>query len=251
MDENDPLGEFRRRLMNQLDFADLPWAPLETLAIEPVSPGPGTCLYRSGDKVEDLYAVSSGWLIGYSLLRNGRRYIHRVYQAGDLVGTEDTNWNYGTSSVETVTACRLGRFEKVAQYDFFAGEPRLGAALYGLTMNDQVVLMDAARANARLPARDRLSHLLLQIEARTRLSDAREAGAPFEFPLNQSLIGDATGLTNVSVSKALVELVAEGSVARDGIVYRILERDRLVERTDFVNRYRITMGDWQRVLMAA
>ena len=249
--DDDPLGPFRRRLANQLDFVELPWAPLDAVDVVPVEVDPDTRLYDAGDEVEELYAVTAGWLIGCSYLRNGRRYIHRIYQPGDVVGTEDTNWNYGTSSVETITACRLGRFRKEFQYTLFAGNPRLGAALYGLSMNDQVVLMDAARANARLSARDRLAHLLLQIEARTRLSNAGAPGDPFEFPLNQSQIGDATGLTNVSVSKAMVELTNEGAVSRRGTEYRLLERDRLVERSEFVDRYVITMGNWRRLLEAA
>lgn len=250
LSDHDHFAALRQRVTNQLGVSDLSWTALDELPVRPVVAETRDTLYRQGDEIGDMFVLSHGWALGCSNLRDGKRYVHRIYQAGDLIGTEDTNWNYGTSTVQTVTPCRLARFSKDRQYELFAQNPRLGSALFGLAMNDQVVVMDAARVNARLPARGRLIHLLLQIEARTRLSDGGGEGEPFHLPLTQVDIADATGLTNVYVSRALSALVREGSLARRGTTYQLLERDALVQQIGFVNRYRVTMGNWNRQLVA-
>ena len=238
---------FVTRLRTQLPIAETEFAPLASLDLLSKHVGPKTKIYHEGDTEQCLYVVASGWLMGYSMLPDGARYIHRLYQAGDLVGTEDTNWNYATSSVETLTDCVIGAFRKEDQYKIFSGSLKLGAALYGLAMNDQVMIMDTARANQRLLAADRIGHFLLQIEARQNLTSQTENDG-FLLPISQAILADCVGLSLVHVNRSLKSLEDGGVLRRDGQHYRIEKRRELVERTGFINRYDVTQPEWLKLM---
>ena len=208
-------------------------------------------LYDQGSAEDRCYVVQEGWLIAFTLLPEGARYVHHIHQAGDIVGVEDIHWNYSTCTVQAVTPSRLASFPKHDHFRLFEESPKLGAAFHGLTMCEQVAMMDRARANARLDSGLRIAHLLLQVEARQRLSSGAAPGSWFDFPLTQEQIADTVGLTSVHASRMVRQLTAEGGpVEREGRRYRLVQRDMLVDRTDFVDRYVITNDRWVRLLAA-
>ena len=199
----------------------------------------GAVLYREGQEEEHLFILDEGWAIAVSYLAGGSRFVHRIYQAGDMIGLEDTSWGYATSTVLAVTSSRYARMKKFDHLRFFATTRPLGAALHGIAMIDQVVMMDIARATARLQASARVAHLLLQIEARQQLTAPAE-DASFECPLTQRHIADAVGLSLVQTNKSLRELRMREMITRTATGYRIERRDEMIGLAGFVNRYEIT-----------
>jgi CRP-like cAMP-binding protein len=206
----------------------------------------GEALYHEGYDCRHVFIVRQGWAIGSVALREGRRFIYRIYQAGDLVALEDMNWSYATTSVEAVTPLEVVLVDKVSLADMIVADAKLGGAILGLAMLDQVVAMDRARSNSRSDGPGRLAHLLLQAEARAAVTGSVSDGW-FDFPLTQHLIADALGLTPIHINRSFKALLADGFVSRDKKTYRIERRQALNEMAEFIDRYDIVPQQLQTV----
>ena len=167
-----------------------------------------------GDALQQLYVVKQGWLFLSTDLADGRRHIVRTHHAGDVVGLSDLAFRRVTTHLTACTDAVLCPFPKSALDEVIVRAPRLTALLMALSARDQVLYIDLLRACARMSARERVMFLLLTLLHRLRVTLGDGALDGFEMPLNQTHVGDLLGLTNVSVSKAMVELEQSGAIVR-------------------------------------
>lgn len=240
----DIFSQFRTKLQKQVPIEGFDFSPLADANATRRDIGARTVLFSNGGPASHLYVVSRGWLIGHTTSRRGHRFVHRIYQPGDLIGVQDINWTYATSTVQSITPASLGEIHKARYMGLFANTTRLGAALHAVGMLDQVIATDTARANLHLEGPDRIAHLLLTIEARQSLTTGRAAGEPFDAPLTQSLIADAVGLSLVHTNKSLRRLQDEGFIHHADKRCRIDRRPELLARTGFQDRYGVTHHEW-------
>lgn len=211
--------------------AHIPWDPVSEITLTR-----GQALYKEGDEAHNLYAVEEGWAIGYANLRNGRRFIYHIYQAGDLIGLEDINWSYATSNVEALEPFKASAVPKSAFNQIIRADTYIGTALMGLAMLDQIVAMDRARSNSRNDGPGRLAHMILRAEARAQVTGSLEQGW-FNFPLTQQHMADALGLTPIHVNRSMQKLLRAGLIEREKKSYRIIGRETLNDMAEFTNRY--------------
>lgn len=204
----------------------------------------GELLRREGERVERIFVVRQGACFSYCEQRDGKRQVAHVYLEGDVVGMSEVVFERARYSVAAAKASVVCPFPKHALDDVFAGAPRLAALLFSLGMAANAVLADRMRVVARLGARQRVIHFLLELWSRQRVGE-REAVDGISVPLTQQLIGDAVGLSNVYVSRALGELEREGSLRRlSGRRIQLLRRDALVHEVEFVDRYAALDLSW-------
>lgn len=193
-------------------------------------------LRDGGEEVDKLYVVKEGWLFSYTILPDGRRQVLQLHYPGDIVGIPDLAFEHATMAIETLTNCCLCPFPKKALDVIFKKSPRVTALLFSIGMVDHVVLLDRIRAISRMSASERLAHFLLEILSRLRITDP-DIGTRFELPLNQNVIGDAIGLTNVYVSKSITQMEERGEIRRDGRTIEICREEHLRDLCDFHDRY--------------
>lgn len=196
-----------------------------------------------GDEARMLYAVRDGWLFSSTTMRDGRRQVLQFHYPGDIIGIPDLAFSSATVTLETLTPVCLCPFPKTALDDVFVETPRLAALLFNLGMVDHVVLLDRLRAISRFNAQERISHLILEVVSRLRITHP-EIGAHFELPLNQNMIGDAVGLTNVYVSRSFKGMEETGLIRRRGRMLEILDEDDLRRRVGFEDRYFSVDTEW-------
>ena len=231
-----PVSAFAKRLAHHLDvapsrFGKLAWGDGSERTIARGQP-----LYREGEELTQIFVVQEGWAIGTVALNKGRRYVYRLYQAGDMIALEDMNWSYASTTVEAVTELIVAPVDKFSIIDLVAKDAELGTAIIGLAMLDQVVAMDRARSNSRSEGPCRLAHFLLQVEARTKVTEELEHGW-FDLPLTQNIIADALGMTPIHINRSFKTLFDDGLVEREKRRYRLLEHERLIDMAEFNNRY--------------
>lgn len=242
----DPTYEtpFQRRIARYIDIDDDCRRFLRKLQSDPIVLRAGVALFNTAHDARDIYVVQSGWLLGYSFTPGGQRHVYRIYQPGDLVGIEDINWNYHTSNVETATPCAVTVFSKSTLRTIFEDSPRLARTIFSMAMMDQAHLFDKLRAVGRMSAETRMAALLLQLYSRTALTNSLPGKDTIDLPLTQSEIGDAIGLTNVSVSRTLTSLEQQGLIRRDGKNVVLLDRERLARKCDYNDRTLRVDRDW-------
>ena len=203
----------------------------------------GKDVRRAGDQNDKFYTIKEGWAYSYTDLIDGRRQIVQVHIPGDLVGLPDLAFDTTTTTLHSATELVLCPMPKATLDDIFVKSPRLTALLFTMSNRDQVIFTELLRAIARMDARERMAHFLLQLASRLRVTNPEMRNA-FRLPLSQRELGDALGLTNVYISKTIGRLEMEGLIARSNGKITLLEEEELSELCDFVNRFEDMDTDW-------
>ena len=201
-------------------------------------------LFREGDHNQDLYIVQSGWLFNYIDAPDGQRQIVNIYHPGDVIGFPDMALRERTTNLFAVEAGAICPFPKESMADLYRNSPRLAALMLTIALREETVLIDRLRTFSRSSARARVAYLYLELHARLQVSQKGAQTDMLYMPLNQQEIGDAVGLTNVSVSRACKQLEDAGWITTTTRSVRLLDMDALRELCDFHDRYSEMQTDW-------
>lgn len=231
------------KLSHYVDLTEDDRTALARLEEEEQCFDPRELVHEAGDEAERLYVVKHGWLFSSFTLPDGRRQIVRIHHAGDIVGMLDLAFPYATMDVSAVNDCTLCPFPRRHLDRILSGHPRLTALLFSISLREQVILVDHLRRMGRMTARERLAHFLLDLLARLRITNHSMQNS-FDLPLNQSEIGDALGLTNITISKTLMEMRIAKLIRVERSHVTILEEEALRTESQFVDRYRHLDTGW-------
>jgi DNA-binding transcriptional regulator LsrR (DeoR family) len=90
--------------------------------------------------------------------------------------------------------------------------------------------------HGRRDAIERTAHLFYEMLVRYRIVGLAEDNS-FDFPITQSELADATGMTAVHINRTLQRLRADGLIRMDGTRLQVLDAKRLKERAGFNANY--------------
>lgn len=186
----------------------------------------GEHLYHEGDVVNEVYNLTGGWVLLYHLLDDGRRQILEILLPGAFFGLQpDANQPMSHSAV-CATAAEICVFRRRDIMNLFLERADLAVRTIALCARERIAIHDHLTSLGRRTARERIVHLLVEIDHRLR---AIQPGAPAIVPLTQAQIGDVTGLSEVHVNRILQDLRAEGAVEISRGMLQILRPDKLTE----------------------
>lgn len=205
--------------------------------------GENTAVYHDGDTAKNLYVVKSGCFIGYTLLPDGGRMVTKIFHPGDIIGFDGIAFDYQAQDLKSCTEGCLCPFEKKELDVVFSIAPKLTALLFTLAVRDQIILVDRFRAATRMNAQDRITHFLLEIAHKLRMTNP-DMTNEFLLPLTQSEIGDAIGLTNVSVSRAFKKMEEQGQIERRKDKVILLEEKQMIQSISFEDRFSTIDTSW-------
>ncbi|MDQ0326188.1 CRP-like cAMP-binding protein [Rhodopseudomonas julia] len=183
-----------------------------------------------------LFVLDSGWVYTFIHTPDGRRQILDLHFPGDIVGTNQIAFAESTCGIAAATDGVICPFPKSGLRGVFSKSSKLTALFYTFAMIDHAAVLDRLRATGRMPAALRVLLVLLQCRARLRIMEPSYADA-FELPLQQDVIGDMIGLSNISVSNALKQLKEDGLVARQGRWISFPSEERAMTLIDFADHY--------------
>lgn len=201
----------------------------------------GAYVISENEASRELFIVRRGWAHSSVVLGNGSRQIMRFLFPGDIVGLPLLALAESPETVTAVTDITLCPFSRERLAAVIADHPRIAALLLGLAVAERVTLADRLASIGRTSARARVGALICEIFARLRhLGAARDDG--LHLPLTQEEIGDATGLTAVHVNRMMRGLVEDGVIERNGGHVRLLDEERLVSESNFIDRTEMETG---------
>lgn len=192
------------------DLSDEDWYMLRQVPVLHRFVGRGRPLIRDGEQVSRLRVICKGWAIRYIRLDEDRRQILDFVLPGDVIGLHMDGRRTSTCDVEALTPCEVGEIElnaieKVAQrYCGVANGLRAYLTRDLALANDQVLRL------GRMTAYERVCSLLLDIYTRQR--ETVPPGRSVDFPISQTVIADALGLSVVHVNRQVMQLRREGLV---------------------------------------
>ncbi|HEV2746734.1 MAG TPA: Crp/Fnr family transcriptional regulator [Allosphingosinicella sp.] len=193
-------------------------------------------LIREGDRPRSVFVVLDGWACRYKTLPDGRRQIVGFFIPGDICDLNVYILRQMDHSIGAITQLRVA---EIAAEDFdrlMIEHPRITQALYW----DELVTVSIQREwtlnVGQRTAYERLAHLLVELFVRLEavgLADRHSC----HFPLTQSDLADATGLTAVHVNRTLQELRRDRLIELQGRTLTIPDMPALKAAALFNDNY--------------
>lgn len=222
-------GRHKELTAREIDF-------LRTLEAEETSLPAGHELISQGEPSENLYVLRSGWAYGHKLLANGRRQVLEILLPGDLLGTREFVFHGALNSVTTATASVVCPFPRARLNEFYEDHPQLTALLVDMLLREQALLVERIADIGSRPALQRLAHLFVEIHVRL-CRTGPDPGRSFDFPLSQTILGEALGLSRVHVARTLKELREAGLLELSRRRATILDAKALIRAAEFDEFY--------------
>ncbi len=196
----------------------------------------GTDLVLEGDRPDHSILLLDGFATRYRLLGDGQRQITAVHVAGDFVDLHSFLLKDMDHSVGALTRCHVLTFPRVHLARITETEPHLTRLLWLMTLIDAAMHREWMVAMGRRSALEQLAHLVCELYVRLGIAGL-VTNDQFIFPVTQSDLGDALGLSAVHVNRVLQQLRAGNLITWQGQLVHILDWPGLQRLAEFDPRY--------------
>jgi CRP-like cAMP-binding protein len=193
-------------------------------------------IVREGDRPSECCLVIEGFTCRYKLTEEGKRQIFSFHTPGDIPDLQSLHLKVMDHSLKTITPCKLAFIAHESIAELTRQCPRVGDVLWRDTLVDAAVFREWMLGIGRRSAYVRIAHLLCEVFVRLRavgLTNDYEC----EFPITQTEIGDALGLSTVHVNRSLQELRAEGLIELRRSTLTIFDWERFRKAGEFDPMY--------------
>jgi CRP-like cAMP-binding protein len=195
----------------------------------------GEDIIGSGNASSYLRVLLDGVACSYERLTDGNRQIYAFHYPGDFcdlsrhVLPEPSN----EVAVAALTDCSIGIIECRDLEQLIARHPSLGLALWRATMLEASIVRKRSLNVGRLPALQRVAHLLCEQLARCEAVGITSAA----LPLTQVEIADAVGLSIVHINRTVQELRRLGVLSTKGHAIEVVNKAELATLASFDGCY--------------
>lgn len=162
-------------------------------------------IIREGDNPKFVNVILEGWAQRYKQLADGRRQILSFFIAGDLCDTNVFILRKMDHSLSTVTEVALAEISQAEFQEMMENSPRISQALWWSELVAVATQREWTTNIGQRTAYERIAHLFCEIFMRLRTVGLTQDNA-CEFPMTQSEIAEATGLTQVHVNRTIQDL---------------------------------------------
>src|ERR1700753_2687836 len=191
---------------------------------------------KRAEKAKDVHLLLSGWACRYKQLEDGRRQVVSFFLPGDMCDLNVFILKEMDHSIGTITPVTIAELPRDLFDEIGAGYPRITTALWWETLVNAAIQREWTMNLGQRTASERMAHLLSQVFVRLRLAGLTE-GTSCEFPLTQSDLADATGLSKVHVNRTLQELRSNELIVLKGKSLTVPGLERLMDAGLFNANY--------------
>lgn len=205
---------------------------LDSLENEPRSFRAGETLRAEGEQVKCFYTLRSGWAYASRTLADGERQVLDIYLPGQIMGLREVGAGSALSNIVMLTEAEACPFPHSRLAEIFEQAPRLASLFFLALAQEESMLIERIVNISRRPADQRLAHFLIEMKLRLH-----KTCDEFELPMNQTVIGDALGLTAVHVSRTFKRLRDEGLVCMEEGTVKVSDANGLIQFCGFNPAY--------------
>lgn len=218
-------------------FSDMEKRRLDDLVSRnQIDHAPKEDIIGDGAHSANCHVVLSGLACRYKMLPDGRRQIMAFLIPGDLCDAEIFVLKVMDHGVSAIIPTRTALVSGDDMKGLLRETSSLGEALWWGTMTDLGVLRERIIDHGRRTAYVRTAHLFYELLVRYRMVELAKDNQ-FEFPITQTDLADATGLTPVHANRTLKKLKADGLVDFSGGVVAVLDTVKLKKAAQFSGEY--------------
>ena len=171
----------------------------------------GHDIISEGEDPKTVNLIVDGWACRYKILEDGRRQILAFFVPGDLADLHVYILDAMDHSIGSITPLQYAMF-KPTEFEKLGDEhPRVLRALWWDSLLMSSIQREWLVSVGQRSAVESLAHLACELFLRLKMVGLAENGL-CRFPLTQSDIGDALGMTQPHVSRTIKDLNATGVV---------------------------------------
>jgi CRP-like cAMP-binding protein len=225
-----------RKLESIFTLTDDERQALETLPMQVMILKENQDIVRMGDRPSRSCLILSGVTCMYKVIGDGKRQIHNFNIPGDIPDLQSLHLQVLDNSLGTLTPCSVGFITHEALDKLFERHYRIARAFWRETLIDGAIFREWMTSIGQREAYPRIAHLLCEMLVRLRAVGLVN-GYSYNWPITQSEIGDALGITTVHVNRVLQAMRADGLIELKGERLNIPDWDRLKKAGDFEPTY--------------
>jgi CRP-like cAMP-binding protein len=225
-----------RKLESIFTLTDDERQALETLPLQIVALKENQDIVRMGDRPSRSCLLLSGFTCTYKVTGDGKRQIHNFNIPGDIPDLQSLHLQVLDNSLGTITPCSVGFIPHEALDELCERHYRIAKALWRETLIEGAIFREWMTSIGQREAYPRIAHLLCEMLVRLR-AVGLVTGYSCEWPITQSEIGDALGVTTVHVNRVLQAMRADGLIELKGERLNIPDWEKLKEAGDFDPTY--------------
>jgi CRP-like cAMP-binding protein len=165
-----------------------------------------THLYRTGERLTEIYNLLSGWVATYRILESGKRQVLQIELPGAFLGYQANLDDPILHSAECITDVAVCVFPRQAFPGLLERHPSLGLTLAGMLAHDVVESHHHLTNIGGRSGLERVAHFLLQLYLSLQQRHVVLGHGTLELPLTQEMMADALGLTPVHINRILRQL---------------------------------------------
>ncbi len=196
----------------------------------------GADIILQGEVDECAFLIHDGWALRHRQLADGRRQVLHFLVPGDWAGLTALMFPESDHAVTAVTDAVVATLSLRDLSALFQSHPRLGLAIYWTAAQEEAMIAEHLVNVGRRTAYERLGNLFLELLFRLQVVGHADHRA-FDFPVNQAVLADALGLSQVHVNRTLQRLRKDGFVAVSDRRVVILNQAGLEQALDFESAY--------------
>jgi len=195
-----------------------------------------TDIVSEGMAPRSVFLLQDGMAVRYRALPDGRRQIMTFLIPGDLCDPHMFLLRKMDHSIGTLTPVRIAALSREGLMDIFATHPRISAALWRSSLQEEAMLRERIVSLGRRGARGRIAYLLCELLWRyTAMGLAKDEA--YHLPLTQTELGDALGLTPVHVNRVFMEFRKRHLIAMEHRLLKVLDVAGLQDIAGFDKSY--------------
>jgi CRP-like cAMP-binding protein len=198
--------------------------------------GPDQDIVREGDRPSESCLLIEGFTCRYKLTEEGKRQIFSFHTPGDIPDLQSLHLKVMDHSVKTLTPCRVAFVPHESIMELGRRCPRVADVLWRDTLVDAAIFREWMLGIGRRSAYTRIAHLLCEVFMRLAAVGLTN-GTECDFPITQTEIADALGLSTVHVNRSIQELRAAGLIDLRRSALTILDWDGLTKAGEFDPMY--------------
>ncbi len=183
-----------------------------------------------------VFLLKQGMAMRYRNLPDGGRQIMTFLIPGDLCDMHVFLIKEMDHSIGTVTPVRVAPIPRDRIMALFGTRPRISAALWWSSMQEEAMLRERIVSLGRRDARGRIAYLLCELLWR-HTAVGLNSGEVFQLPLTQTELGDTLGLTPVHVNRILKEFRERGLIVMQQRTLSLINVDELQAIAGFNKNY--------------
>ena len=234
--EESPLALLLRKLESHHALDERDRAAVEALPYKLRTLEAQSYTMREGDRPDRFAVLLSGYAFRHKLTGDGSRQIMSIHIPGEALDFQNMFLAESDHNVQMLTRGTVAEIPRPPLEDLVLHNSNVARAIQIFTLVEASIFREWVLNIGRRDARSRIAHLLCEFSYRlTALGIAPDG--PYELPMTQEQLADATGLTAVHVNRVLQGLQRDGLIERDRRIIRFPSWDRMRDVADFNSRY--------------